>query len=307
MYISVAPLTATNLQSCVPLWPDRAAYGGREFQEALDRCARLIDERRAIGALVLADGCVAAYGMSTFVDGKFADAYLAAPHPLLGRRVLQDTTVILGVDDIARGNAQHGLHLVILSASFDVTSPHAAEALGLSIQATTDAHRGYRLVRFINEAIGEKNIEFLASSAAFDLVQRFNAIDGTPPLPSALFVMTRERAAERKTPILPLFVYNHPRLLFTPAEQEVLRAALDGAPDEIVSERLGIPLSATKARWTRIHQRVAKRIPDLLRGASAPQNAARRGRQIRHVILKFVRENPSELTPYARRQRDSAA
>jgi hypothetical protein len=31
--------------------------------------------------------------------------------------------------------------------------------------------------------------------------------------------MTRDRAAERKTPILPLFVYNHPRLLCTPPEQ----------------------------------------------------------------------------------------
>jgi DNA-binding NarL/FixJ family response regulator len=88
--------------------------------------------------------------------------------------------------------------------------------------------------------------------------------------------MARERAAERKTPILPLFVYNHPRLLFTPAEQEVLRAALDGAPDEIISERLGIPLSATKARWTRIHQRVTKRLPELSGGISVPQNAAGR-------------------------------
>jgi hypothetical protein len=58
-YISVAPLTATSLESCVPLWPDRAAYTGREFREAVDRCAALIEERRAIGALVLADERVA--------------------------------------------------------------------------------------------------------------------------------------------------------------------------------------------------------------------------------------------------------
>src|SRR5687767_6843133 len=112
--------------------------------------------------------------------------------------------------------------------------------------------------------------------------------------------MDRARAAARKTPFLPMFLYTPPQVLFTPAEKELLRAALNGAPDEVISERLGIPVSAVKGRWHRIHQRAADRIPELFQQTPALVGDGYRGRQIRHVILEYVRDNPSELTPYAR-------
>jgi len=302
-YMTVAPLTSGSVADCAALWPDRNAYTNQEFAAALRSCAQLFDERRAIGARVHENERLSAFGLSVFLQPDFADAYLAAPHPLLGKRLLLDPRPIAGFADIAAANANRGLCLCVLAANFDVTSPNAAAALGLCMQATLDMHRGYRIERFINEAVGDANIEFLATSGAFDFVRTFETAAPGTALRSALFTLTKERAAERKSTLLPLFVYNPPRVGFTPAEQDLLRAALDAAPDDVISARLGIPLSATKARWTRIHQRVAARLPEIRNAVPRPQDMTRRGPQLRHLVLAYVRDNPSELTPCAKAHR----
>jgi DNA-binding NarL/FixJ family response regulator len=241
-----------------------------------------------------------AYGITVFVEEAFADAYVGNPHPLVGKRLLRDPTPVLRPSGIAEGNTRGGLHMVVLSASYDPESPHVAAALGLVMVSTMEVLRGYRFERILNEAIRDFNIDFLSGSGAYDLARAFDEAAPGTGLRSALFVMTRERAAARKTPLLPLFVYAPPRVFFTPAEQDLLRAAMDGAPDDVISRRLGIALSATKARWTRIHQRVAARLPHILEAVPAAHDAARRGPQTRHLILSYIRENPSELTPYPR-------
>jgi hypothetical protein len=298
-YLSVTPLTSNDVAALARLWPDRVAFGDAQFTTALKTCSQLFDDDRAVGVKVLEDERLSAFGISVFLRPEFVETYLGAPHPLLGKRLLLDPHPIALRSDIAEGNAADGLPLFVLAASFDVTALNATAALGLIMQATMDLHRGYRIERFMNEAVGDANIDFLNSAGVFDFVQRFDeALPGTA-LRSAMFMLTRERAFVRKSPILPLFVYNPPRVLFTPSEQAVLRAALDGAPDDVISTRLRIPISATKARWTRIHERVAARLPSLIHPVAPAQDAAHRGPQVRHLILAYVRDNRSELTPYA--------
>jgi hypothetical protein len=115
---------------------------------------------------------------------------------------------------------------------------------------------------------------------------------------SLLGTVTREQAAARTSPMLALFAYSPPRLHFTPAEQRVLSEALGGAVDETLSARLGIPLSAVKARWTRIQERVVRYAPELVAAVRHGRGYGR-GNQRRHLILNYVRDHPSELTPYA--------
>jgi hypothetical protein len=97
-----------------------------------------------------------------------------------------------------------------------------------------------------------------------------------------------------------MFLYSPPRILFTAAEQALLRLSLRGSTDRAMSDDLGIPLTAVKARWNRIHARVMAQLPDLFAGVSLPDRGRTRGTQFRHLILDYVRDNPSELTPHPR-------
>lgn len=60
---------------------------------------------------------------------------------------------------------------------------------------------------------------------------------------------------------------------------------------------MGVPISAVKARWTRIQERFAQYAPEVLTGIPAPRGS--RGVQTRHLILQYIRDHPSELTPFA--------
>jgi DNA-binding NarL/FixJ family response regulator len=93
-----------------------------------------------------------------------------------------------------------------------------------------------------------------------------------------------------------MFLYRPPRLGLTRAEQDVLRAALTGAPDTEIADQLGIPLPGLKARWSRIFERVAA--SDLGDRLAPPKRNGTRGRQARHVVVEYVRKHPSELTPF---------
>jgi hypothetical protein len=298
-HLGLVSLTPSDLPLCARLWPDWHTFTQHQFETALDACARLLSERRAIGMLVLEGRQVRGYGMTTFVHENFADAYLAAPHPQVGKRLLLDRSLgaILHREQIADRNAHGGLQLVVVSTNYDPAAADLPGVLGLLMHAFQAAHRGYRMERLIMENIGIV-AEFALTIGIADIAGVFDEATNGAKLRSTLSVLTKERALARKSPLLPMFAYNPPRVFFTPAEQELLVAALDGAPDDVISSRLGIPLSATKARWNRIHLRIAARLPGLFDTVPAPKDSVRRGPQTRHLILSFARENPAELTPY---------
>jgi hypothetical protein len=84
---------------------------------------------------------------------------------------------------------------------------------------------------------------------------------------------------------------------FTRTEQEIIRSAIHGRTDAEIARALKLTPSAVKARWTRIQARFFTRFHEL-DSRRLPITATTRGAQIRHRILQYARENPSELTPY---------
>jgi hypothetical protein len=173
--------------------------------------------------------------------------------------------------------------------------------IGEIIRAFIELHRGYRIARIVNEAIGAGGVDLLTLNGDYDVRRHFSHIAPNVALRSAVGVLTRERAEARQSSMLGMFAYKPPQVPFTRAEQHLLRAGLDGAPDEVVAARLGIPISSVKARWTRVYQRVVQCLPNLVEHVRAPHAGDRRGAQIRHLVLEYIRQNPSELTPYQRR------
>ena len=109
--------------------------------------------------------------------------------------------------------------------------------------------------------------------------------------------MNRAEAVARWSPLLPMFTHTAPRAHFTKPEQLLLREALRGATDSELSARLKISPAAVKSRWKRAYERLADHVPELL-PPREPQTSVSRGVQVRHLVLEFVRLNPSELTPY---------
>jgi hypothetical protein len=304
MHITSTALTAANLHHCEALWVDRNEYDERQFAQAMKTARRLLAQECAVGSIVLDEDRPRGYCITAAVAEPFADRYLRDPYPHVGKDLLLHRSAgarraILTRQEIGERNAGAGLQLVVLSSNVDATSPDPDSVLGLAMQSFQEIHRGYRTARIINEVFGEYAIEVLVASGCYDVRRTSGLLPGAT-VPSVVGTLTREDATARHHPMLPLFVYSPPRIRFTPSEQRLLRAALLGGTDHALSARLGISLSSVKARWTRILQRAGSRVPGLFDHVPMPQRANRRGTQTRHLILGYVRANPSELTPYAR-------
>jgi hypothetical protein len=305
----VVPLTRQTLPSCASLWADRPAYQDGEMGLAHRAAAGLLDEQRALGIIICDGERVCGFGLTLFVDNSFADSYLAEPSAQLGRQLLLSCahahSSVLGIRAIGEGNASRGLTLVVANANYDVASRDPNAVMGHIISAFQQVHRGYRLARIINEAIGETNVGVIKGS--FDICRSFTNVGGVDNLTSAVGVLTRERAYQTFHPLMSMFVYEAPRIIFTPAEQALLRASLDGSTNDRIAARLAIPVSAVRARWARVQERAFQRVPDLFRDLPDAEHERGRGPQSRHLIIEYVRRHPSELTPYTPAEREDSA
>jgi hypothetical protein len=317
MQVHSIPLTPENLPMCAPLWGGSETYGRDEMRDVLDGASRLLLERRALGAIVLENDRARAFGITTFADEVLMDRYLTDPHPHLGKRLLAgahgpESTSVLSVSGIAERNAGRGLQVVVANTAYDTDALDEATVLGVLMRAFQETLRGYRIARLVNEVFGEHAISVVMDSGSYEVLETFDLSGPGIQLRSLVSTLTREQAVASKHPLLPLFAYSPPRLFLTPAEQDLLSEALTGVTDETLSRRLDIPLSAVKARWSRIQERAVRKAPHLFDDVPLPSRGGR-GVQTRHLILQYVRHHPSELTPYAqararpRQHRDSSA
>lgn len=302
--LSTVRLTPDHLPLCVPFWADRLLLSPHEFGEVMRRSAWLLQQGRAIGALVLAGDQPRAYGISSFVDERVADALVDSRQPQVGSRLLLTddfASRVLDYDGVARRNASgQGLQLLVTSVQYRPELGFGDEVVGLMMKAFVDLHQGYRLSRMLVEVFGDPAITAVTANGSFVIAGRFRNAARWETLPSQLGIVTRERAMQGTVGLMPMFVYVPPLVRYTRAEQSLLTLALAGGTDEWLSGRLGIPLTAVKSRWLRIQQRTARRLPQLFQ--DVPVAGARgRGAQTRHIVLDYVRRTPSELTPYDER------
>jgi hypothetical protein len=281
-------------------------YTPAELDAAVDRLAALLAQNRARGTLLLDEERRPRYfGVTVFVHERAGDDLVGNPQPRIGARLLARREDAAGpiLDEVAigRGNAGAGLHMVVINQGWDLAGAEAAwpALMGVLLHDFQEVHRGFRLVRMIGEAFGDQGVEIVTRSRAYPNRREFSlASPAGLAARSVLFWLTRAEAAQEWSTLLPMFTYNPPRIYFTRQEQDLLREALaSGATDIVLAQRLGVTVPAVKARWKRLFERVADRMPELL-AARDQRPSASRGAQLRHVVLQFVRKHPSELTPY---------
>lgn len=309
MHLNPTSLLPSDIPGCLRLWGARDAYTAGELEQAGARAAHLLKNGHARGTLLRdADGRPVAHGLCVFVTESFADRVLAAPHALVGKRVLvsEPDAIVTHDADIAAANAGAGLHMLVVNQGGEefvtVGDAYNSVVAGL-VRAFFELHRGYRLARIVNEVTQEVGIRDVGGSDAFASRQTFEYVTPTGTAARTLLAtITRDEAIARRSLLMPMFAYTPPTVLFAPGERELLRAAVEGATDPELAERLRIPVSSVKARWRRIHLRVAQHAAGQLPVREGGLVGPTRGSQVRHVILRFVREHPEELTPYARRR-----
>ena len=305
MRLSAEVLDANNVEQCRKLWGDGAFHSRFELDRIIATARSLLVEGRARGSLLRDNGLARYFGLTVFVDHATGAALMTDPHPRIGASLLADPGhSILDSEAIGRGNANDGLHMVVVSQGWDfsgVVGNPWPPLLGSILKEFEDVHAGYRLSAIMGEVFGDGG-EVVLKSRAFPNTRQFTAAAGRgAALPSLVYWITRCEAEVGCSTLLPMFSYGVPRLLFTPQEQRMLRHALSGATDAELALQLGASLTAIKSQWRRVFDRAAV-VDDTLVGADY-FGAGTRGMQKRHVILDYVRRHPEELTAYDCRRR----
>ena len=309
MRLSAEVLGANNVEHCRKLWGDGALHSSSELDRTIATTRTLLAEGRARGSLLRDDGWPRYFGLTVFVDRASGAALMTDPHPRIGASLLADPSrAILSSDAIGRGNADDGLHLVVVGQGWDfsgVVGNPWPQLLGSILKEFEDVHAGYQLSAITGEVFGDGG-HVIRTCGAFPNVREFAVAGRGVALPSLVYWITRYEAEIGFSTLLPMFSYSVPQVLFTPQEQRMLRHALCGATDAELALRLGASVTSIKSQWRRVFDRAAAVVDDALVDADC-LGSGTRGMQKRHLVLDYLRRHPEELTPYERRRRPRAA
>lgn len=304
---SFRPLRAADIPNCIALLRAEGARG-----ELLDArlLARLLAERRVIarafeettaaGHRVLR-GCglsalVAPQAALTAMHGGALDPVDAAL-----RSCRTPTPHLLDRGAIAPLNRARRLYMLVLDFALDGSAGAPAAAVtALAHRAFLQAHSGYglRALLAVVRPWERKADGYRASLAAMGCSAAPAAADG-----SQVFTLAAEQIADQPFHLLQtLFVARAPRLVLTPAQQELLELAALGFDDAAIARELAISLHTVHKRWRAIYERASAAYPGLAAGAPySGGTGGRRGLEKRRLIVEYVRAHPEELRPYPRR------
>jgi len=313
--LSFRTTEASDLEACVAINADRFLYNNeatarliRLWGELLaSRCAQssvIEDEQRAPARIV-------GFGMSMFLNEKFAEELKRQPSPYVAREVLdrwsQGRSPLLAIEDVRRANGGQGLTLLgsHYGLAEGLTADEIINMVSYMAQAFVAIHRGLRVKEILIEALGPFALSRLLADGArlvTDHADFFRTRGIRPPLPEQhpyLTSSTREDTLGfESSPFGLVFLsYAPPRFHFSPLEQDLLLRALGGQTDEHLAHTLSLAVITVKKRWDSIYTRVETVAPNLFPSSKAGQSVGSRGAEKRRHILNYLREHPEELRP----------
>lgn len=261
-------------------------------------------------------------GVSVFVSDDFIREAKTSPlfwiGPELARRIGRGNSPLLGGRDLRDANTRGGLNLLTWEGCISPEDAKRAETYNKMILAFIEEHRGFLWREIIGaQAHSADTLRRMLKSggALFDPVKgRWMDsaeldLDEVVAKPH-LIGLDREVALTRPGSwVGGLFDYEPPRCGFSRGEQRLLFSALGGETDEQLARALGISRSAIKKTWRSIYDRVARCLPELIRGESRLDTSmSERGKEKKHRLLGYLREHAEELRPVSRKllQQDAA-
>lgn len=298
------PISESDLSTCLEIQP--ACLGDQIVGRpaALRVWKSLLDSPAFHANVIEADRQVAGHkivacGMGVFVRSAFVDDEIRNPQPGLNSRIIAATasaeSVVLNRAQIGAGNAGEGLDFVNMYGSWRegiLNANQLAEVQALLGTSFVEHFAGYRFNRVLKEAIGPSNIALARATGTYRLVAEFKSSD------SALVVVTPQSVVAAPYSVAAkMYRYQEPVLRLSPAEQNLLAAALSGKTDAELSAVLGLSIEAIKKRWMSIFDRVDEFKADIL--TRTDEDSDGRGPQKRHRVVAYVRNHPEELRPFA--------
>jgi hypothetical protein len=292
-----------DLEECLEIHPPNMGYELTGMDIAHSVWKKLLHHPAFISAVfertpALDGRSIVGFGAAAFVSSEFADSEVSNPRPGINARfvsaIYQQRAMVLSAAEIARGNAGHGLDLVVLYGSWlaPILTPWENAQVQTLLPATlAELTAGYRVNRMFAEAIGGNEISFVRGTGIAREIGTF------PELNRVINLTTPQDAfAIPGSFVRPMFIHREPLLRLSRSEQQLLSAAVKGQTDPELAASLDLTMPAVKARWRSVFARLA----DINQPGLPPELSGKvgRGPQKRHRVLAFIREHPEELRPY---------
>lgn len=253
-------------------------------------------------------------GAIGFLTAAFASEATTPPYfwigPELIRRLLQGEMPFLSDPEVRSSNSNEGLNLFAWPLGFRSDYMKKAEVLNTLMGTFIHEVRGYKIKEFIGQSTDVEGTRASLNSGALLLTNRGSfrelPVEGAAGLLTAPHIIHIRRESALKCIgawSSSIFVYQPPRACFSPSEQKLLLAALQGGTDDEVSDELAISLSAVKKAWYSIHDRAAQHLPEfILKNECQTERVnGERGKQKKQRLLSYLREHPEELRPFSRK------
>jgi hypothetical protein len=306
--------TASDIPECLKLHPAKIGaeiVGGARATQAWKQ---IFGMKHACRCALVEAHCegkveIVGFGLAVFVTKGFVDSELQDPAPGLNARLVESVasgkSVIATYEEVRDANTRGDLQQVILDTSWKTGRLNASQVDEVRIllgRAYQEVFAGYRFSRILLECVDGLDLWHVHGHRGLRIVDRFEAYrlarpDTTWNADRALVTVTIESMREDPHSIASeLFHHRHqPEIAFTPGEQELLEAALEGADDAAASKALFVTVPAIKRRWASIFGRVSATRPDI-----CPADAGEtRGIQKRQRVIAYVRSHPQELRPFS--------
>jgi hypothetical protein len=261
---------------------------------------QLIDAPGFANIVIESDGRLIGFGASVMVSEAFASHELERPGRGIAARVIHEYLTrsggLLSRQGIAEANTNEGINIVILCGRWigdDLTADEIRQTQTALARSFVEAHAGYHVKRILKELPCDQDVAYARATKVYRVLEFECPAAGS----CSLGVIEAEDVnALANCSLAPLFQPCKAVLGLRPIDQELLLAAIDGATDRELAERLGISLASVKRRWEDIYEKAlsALSLPETLREG----NAGKRGMQKRHYLLRYLRQNQHELRPF---------
>lgn len=300
-------ITFGDLKVCLDIFPKLFGNVSRNDRDTAWRILLALPSFQ--GVIIEAESeagewTVVGSGASVFIRDDFAERAIRSPQiGLTGRIIaslLSPDPVTLSTRAIARANGSDGITVVTLWGRWARTVRSKAaiqEIRQLLAESFTALHLGFYFKSILFEMVDEQDRSFALETRLCNVVDYPSNQEGIDP--GALAVVDAAKVLALPGSVLGrLFIQRRPVLNLRPPDQELLLAALDGAPDRELTERLNLKLPAVKRRWASLYRHLMDDEAAILSAGALSENGAR-GIQKRHEVLSYVRSHPEELRPFS--------
>ncbi len=301
------PVEQADLRECLMMQPARIGserIGLKRALRAWDTILNDADSRISclVEKITPHSREVVGFGLAVFVTSSFADANLANPQPGLNARIIESIdagrSVIPGYRYLQTANAAAALDHVVM---YSMDKPGSLNSHELDMvrnqlaRAYVESFVGYRLRRMLHEIIDEYEFEKIKGYRGLRIVKRLS--ERAPWTGSrALCEATAESFSDDPASVAarPFIERLQPILDFSPSQKRLLIAALHGAENAELANRLCRTPAAIKRTWAGIFEKCLQHNPALL---PTTKNSSR-GQQKRHKVMAYIRAHPEEIRPF---------